>query len=114
MLASAPIDQRAQPGQILHILVHIFRLVSFQEHRNVLETWIIQDTPETFQPDKALTDMSVTIATAADIFLRIVQMENHQALEADDAVKLIENPFISSCVTKIVSSDQGVAGIETD
>ena len=51
------------------------------------------DRPKPFDPDVALADVPVAVAVAAQLDLRVVEVEHHDAVEAELALDQLEEPL---------------------
>src|SRR3954468_10227340 len=91
-------DKFAQGAQVPRIpRIHVappargaFELRRFQQHRQIEETRVVQQPPERFEAKASLADVLVAIDPASTWLLRVVQMEDADAIEPDNLGELTE------------------------
>ena len=72
-----------------------FRLRRLEQHRQTLKPAIVDDAAERLEPDATLADVLVAIDAAAERPLRVVQVKDLQAIEADQAPESVERARIA-------------------
>ena len=89
-----------------------FGLRRLKEHRQVAEPPIVDDAAEWLEPEAALADVFVTIDTAAERLLGIVQVQHLEAIESDQAPELFERRRVAFRRAEVVPGREQMAGIE--
>src|SRR5262245_25375232 len=74
------VQQRSQPGEVLHILMAVFRLRGFQTAGQMPETPIRDDMAERLEPDSPSADARMTINSRCEIGFRVVQVKSQDLL----------------------------------
>src|SRR5262245_45988261 len=91
-----------------------FALRCFQQHRQVAKPAVVDDPPKRLESEKPLADVLVTIHTAAERPLRVVQMKGFQPVEADETAELLECRGVAFWRAQIVPRREQVTRVQTD
>src|SRR5882724_1308829 len=105
------VNEVAQRRQIAHVSVIV--LGRFQHHGQLGEAAVVEQQFKTLSADIPLTDVLVAVDTAAQIFFRIVQMDDAYALDADQVLPRVHHLIVALGRAEIVPGRQQMAGIKT-
>src|SRR5262249_1500037 len=94
--------------------LQILSLRRLQTHRQPPEAPVVQDQPERLDAELSLADVVVAVDARAQLFLRIVQMERREALDADELVEFLEHRRVALLGAEIVAGGERVLGVEAD
>ena len=90
------------------------RLLGLDHHRQVREPAIVKQPPERLETETAGADVLVAIDAAAARALRIVGVEESQAIEADDAIEEGDRVRIAIRRHDVVSGRDEMTRVEAD
>src|SRR6185503_4848201 len=68
-------DEAPQQREIFAVLLQVGSLRSFQTHRQTPEAPVVHQHAKSFNADKPLADMLVTVEPRVEFFFRIVQVK---------------------------------------
>ena len=98
---------------VFKVLVEVIGLWGFQSHRVVLELSTLHQESEGFKSNCPHADVLMPVPTASQGFLRIVEMEHFEVLQARRFVEFLKNLPAFGVGFEIVPGGEGVAGVET-
>lgn len=105
----APPGQAAQPRQVLPVhLTHLRRLEDLRHRR---EAPVAHQQPERRTPHEAAPDVLMAIHPAAEVLLRVVDVEAADPLEADPPVDLLEDRCVPFRRAEVVAGREQMAGV---
>src|SRR4051812_18384640 len=85
------LHHRPQDGQILHIFVQIVGFWGFKAPWMLVKAGVIYNVPKGIPSDLAQADSGMTIHMRAEIGLRVVQMESHNLIGADQRIHFADS-----------------------
>lgn len=86
----------------------------FQDHRNSFEAGFVEQRPKGREADLSLSQIGVAIAPRGEGIARVVEMDRHEAFEAEHLLDLVEKPLDPFLPVDRVAGGEGVARIQTE
>ena len=85
-----------------------------EQHRQILKSSIVHQTPECLDADEPFTDVRMAIDPAGERLLRVVEMKDLEPFEADLPIEQIERRRVSIGRCDVVAGGQQMTGVEAD
>jgi hypothetical protein len=102
----------SQRGEIASVLFVVVAFRRFENGRPALETLVPNEILEGGDAELAVADVRVAIDVAAKPFLRIVQMNDLQAIKSNHIVKGTHCLRVLVSITNVIARDEDMACIQ--
>lgn len=112
-------DQSTQRSEV-HVVQRVahdltgapaFRFRRLQQHRQIPESWIVDDALERPRPETAAADVFVTIDAAPTRIFRVVHVKDLQPIESNDALEFREGVAVAAFRGDVVPGREQMARI---